>query len=163
MKLFLLPTSPETRSLYETAAEAYNRVPMKDRNSGFDLYCNRILSENEASNTIMVGQGCHAVAMDEEGRTRAYWLVPRSSISKTAFALRNSMGLIDATYRGELIAAIGSVVAPPHPVVSPLIGTRICQLARPDLLPWTSVEVVTELPDSSTLRGSGGFGSTGTS
>lgn len=85
----------------------------------------------------------------------AFWLLPRSSLSKTPLRLANSVGLIDAGYRGELLAAVDNRGAEPYEVVR---GTRLFQIAAPDLRPF-EIEMVTELPSS--VRGEGGFGSTG--
>jgi dUTPase len=38
---------------------------------------------------------------------------------------------------------------------------RLCQLTAGDLLPWAEIIVVDELPGAATVRGEGGFGSTG--
>jgi dUTPase len=70
--------------------------------------------------------------------------------------LANSMGLIDATYRGVLTAAVRSVG-----LGKELYPVRICQVAAADLVPWKEVIVVAELPAPETVRGEGGFGSTG--
>ena len=40
-------------------------------------------------------------------------------------------------------------------------GTRVVQLATPDLLPFDDIKIVDEIPGGATLRGEGGFGSTG--
>ena len=86
-------------------------------------------------------------------------LFPRSSISKTPMTLRNSVGVIDSGYRGEIIFKFkkeqyndlnlpGAYVA----------GDRIGQII---IIPYPQIEFneVTELSDSD--RGQGGFGSTG--
>jgi dUTP pyrophosphatase len=158
-RLFLCPTSNEFAELYRSAADAYNRTPLAERNSGFDLFCDVTDTTNLQRHTYLVGQGCRAVALGQDGTHRAYWLAPRSSISKTEWRLANSLGLIDATYRGVLKAALWSVdsCAPTYA----LNGQRICQLASGDLMPWSEVVVVDELPGPSTTRGEGGFGSTG--
>ena len=39
----------------------------------------------------------------------SYWMIPRSSISKTPLRLANSLGLIDAGYQGPLIAKLDNV------------------------------------------------------
>jgi dUTPase len=36
----------------------------------------------------------------------SYYLYPRSSLSKTSFQLANSVGVIDAGYRGNLMAKV---------------------------------------------------------
>ena len=82
-------------------------------------------------------------------------LFPRSSISKTDHYLRNSVGVVDSGYRGEIklrmsIPALGEKEY--------RIGDRIAQLIIMKL-PWVEIEEVEELSD--TDRGEGGFGSTG--
>jgi dUTP pyrophosphatase len=158
-RLFICPTSNEFAELYRNAADAYNRTHMSERNSGFDLFCDLLDTTTLRHHTFLVGQGCRAVAVSTDGSTRAYWLAPRSSISKTEWRLANSMGLIDATYRGVLKAALWSVDtgSPTHA----LNTQRLCQLATGDLTPWAEVVVVDELPGEKTARGEGGFGSTG--
>jgi len=71
--------------------------------------------------------------------------------------LANSVGLIDAGYRGDIMAAVRLVGATAYEVVA----GRYFQLASPDLLPWDAVRVVDTIPGGETLRGAGGFGSTG--
>jgi dUTPase len=161
LRLFIQPLSIHFATLYREAADTYNRTLSADRNSGFDLHCD--LSTAETMDFAhLVSQGCRAVAMDTEGRTHAFWLVPRSSISKTRWRLANSLGLIDATYRGPIKAAIHSVGADPvYPLSASLHGSRIAQLAAPSLEPWAEVIIVDELPGCETTRGAGGFGSTG--
>jgi dUTPase len=156
-RLFIAPISKEFAELYRNAADAYNRTPDEERNSGFDLYCD-IRSCDNIGGSILVSQGCRAVAVDMEGRYRAFWLAPRSSISKTCWRLANSIGLIDATYRGIIKAALYGTDTVS---ISELSAQRVCQLATGDLLPWKEVIVVDELPAPATLRGEGGFGSTG--
>lgn len=159
IRLFICPLSNAFAELYRNAADAYNRTPMEQRNAGFDLFCDVEDTVPYPHHTYLVGQGCKAVAIGPDGSTRAFWLAPRSSISKTEWRLANSMGLIDATYRGTLRAALWSVVggSPTHA----LNGQRVCQLATGDLSAWSEVVVVDELPGPATERGAGGFGSTG--
>lgn len=160
LRLFIAPTSPEFDALYRAAAEAYNRTPYAERNSGFDVFSDfRHPVVHEGTGTHFVQQGCRALAVTEDGVPRAYWLAPRSSISKSAWRLANSMGLIDATYRGVITAALDPRVAPPPNDEEN--HKRLCQLAAPDLLPWAEIIVVDELLGPTTVRGEGGFGSTG--
>lgn len=82
-------------------------------------------------------------------------LFPRSSISKTDHYLRNSVGVIDSGYRGEIkvrmsVPNLGSKEYD--------IGDKIAQLVIIKL-PWVEIQEVEEL--SETDRGEGGFGSTG--
>lgn len=82
-------------------------------------------------------------------------LFPRSSISNTDHFLRNSVGVIDSGYRGEIklrmsIPALGEKEY--------IMGDKVGQLIIMKL-PWVEIEEVDELSD--TDRGEGGFGSTG--
>ena len=158
LRLFIIPTSNAFAELYRSAADAYNTTPMKERNSGFDLFCDASAVAQLTPNTILVDQGCKAIAVDAEGSHRAYWLAPRSSISKTHWSLANSLGLIDATYRGVLKAALRGPSQD-----KPDMHQRLVQAAAADLCPWSEVIIVDELPAALaiTSRGAGGFGSTG--
>lgn len=100
-----------------------------------------------------------------------YTLHPRSSISKTPLMMANSTGIIDAGYRGYIMAKVLHVLKRTEKKsVLELIaedndyvlkkGTKLFQIVSPDLSP-ISVKVVDKL--SETTRGEGGFGSTGTS
>jgi dUTP pyrophosphatase len=88
-------------------------------------------------------------------------LLPRSSIVKTSFRLANSIGLIDAGYRGEVMAKVdvlpnGDRLTPP--------GFRLFQICSHNFLPWDQVILVdslNDLPLAPDNRGNGGFGSTG--
>ncbi|MBR2623009.1 MAG: dUTP diphosphatase [Clostridia bacterium] len=75
--------------------------------------------------------------------------------SKRGLAPANKVGVVDADYRGEVMVALHNHSANPQ-TVAPL--ERIAQLV---ITPFLQVEfdVVEELSD--TVRGAGGFGSTG--
>ena len=105
--------------------------------------------EAGATAKINLGISCENI------EKKPYFLMPRSSISKTPLRLCNSIGLIDAGYRGELIAAVDNIKNENYKVGS---GERFFQIVAMDGSPLT-FELVSELSD--TERGSGGFGSTG--
>ena len=86
-----------------------------------------------------------------------YTLEPRSSIYKTGLIMANSRGIIDLSYRGQLMAPIVSVATNPSIVEA---GTRLFQVIAPGLGYIKEVAYVDTLPE--TVRGEGGFGSTGT-
>ena len=154
-RLFLAPTTPAFAALYKTAADAYNRTKLEERSSGFDLFSDGGDQDwTYSEHATLVGQGCRAVALGPANHPVGYWLAPRSSISKTPYRLANSLGLIDPTYRGIIKAAFSG-----HVVIES--NQRLCQLVPADLVPWLDVVVVDELPVVATLRGEGGFGSTG--
>jgi dUTPase len=162
LRLFIEPVGQEFTDLYHQAADRWNQTPNDQRNSGFDLYCNADdLEYHSGDMSVLVGMGCRALAVDADGQARAFWLAPRSSICKTKWRLANSMGLIDATYRGILRGAFSSVDSTDRQFLYDNHLNRYVQLAAADLVPWTEVIVVDQLPGPGTLRGSGGFGSTG--
>lgn len=80
---------------------------------------------------------------------------PRSSISKTGWIQANSVGVIDNAYRGEIEWRFKRVSPDAVPFVA---GDRIGQLKLVKDLDLEMVQV-TELTE--TVRGAGGFGSTG--
>lgn len=138
--------SPELRAIYADAAHAH------EGDSGIDLY----LPERVFFSRVGVNMVSHKIKcqmLTPTGMPTSYWLVPRSSIARTPLMLANSIGLIDAGYRGDIIGAFKTTA---DYFADPL--TRLLQICAPTLGP-IRVEIVDELPESS--RGLGGFGSTG--
>ena len=119
--------------------------------AGLDLF---VVEEQtiEGGKTGLINLGISCETMEK----RQYLLMPRSSISKTPLRLCNSVGLIDAGYRGEIMAAVDNIKQEDYTIHS---GQRLFQIVAMDGSPL-SFELVDEL--SSTSRGAGGFGSTGT-
>ena len=88
-------------------------------------------------------------------------IYPRSGLStKHGLTLRNGTGVIDSDYRGEILLKFnGSIDGYTNEVREALQpGSRIAQ-AMIIQLPEVVLEEVSELPNS--VRGTGGFGSTG--
>lgn len=83
-----------------------------------------------------------------------YMLIPRSSIVKTTLRLSNSVGIIDKSYRGELMAVVDNIG---DEEVKLKCGACYFQIVAFDgrLPKYYIVDDV-----SNTLRGQGGFGST---
>jgi len=82
-------------------------------------------------------------------------LFPRSSVSKTSLALANSVGVIDSGYRGEIILKYRQT-GDASPIYR--VGDRVGQLM---IIPHPKVEFIEVDELSTTERGKGGFGSTG--
>lgn len=80
-------------------------------------------------------------------------IIPRSSISKTGYTLANNVGVIDQSYRGELLVALTKVNDDSKDIELP------CRIAQ--LVPREYYHFVPKVVDdvSETSRGSGGFGS----
>lgn len=82
-------------------------------------------------------------------------VVPRSSLSKSGYMLANSIGIIDASYTGNILVALAKIDPDAADIVFPF---RCCQLIFRKQLYVDISEVATI---DSTSRGDGGFGSTG--
>ena len=154
--LYLVPTSSEAKSAYESVKELYLAKPLKERDAGLDLISDELTVSGFG---VRIPQQTSAALYDSAvGGFRAFFLLPRSSLSKTTLRLSNSIGLIDAGYRGTLLAAVDNHGTAPTAVAK---NTRLFQISAPDLLPFEDIQIVNEIPGGATLRGSGGFGSTG--
>ena len=144
MKLKIKPLNDTARRLYQ------NHGHFHDGDAGLDLYIleDQVFTPGETK-LIKLGISCEP----EDGK--AYFLMPRSSISKTPLRLANSIGLIDGGYRGEIMAPCDNIKEAEYTVEK---GQRLFQLVAADCSA-ISYTIVKEL--SETSRGSGGFGSTG--
>ena len=170
LSVLYLVVTPEMYEKYAEAAAKYNASDYAtERNSGFDLFCDSDYSV-EQMKTTFIKFGVVAANAVNESKIRdsgpnslAFWLMPRSSISKTRLMCANSMGLVDKAYRGPLMGATkldGSHFA----TVNVAAGDRLYQVVPGDAQPWWEVRIVKsveELPWPNTERGAGGFGSTG--
>lgn len=124
------------------------------RDSGFDL-CLPSHMVFPPKKVVYVNFGISA-KNSTNGNVLPFWLLPRSSISKTPLRMANSIGLIDCDYRGNLIAALENMSDTDYSAES---GTRLIQVAQPNLQPFHIQWV--ETPHAITVRNTGGFGSTG--
>jgi dUTP pyrophosphatase len=85
----------------------------------------------------------------------AYMIIPRSSLAKTPLRLANSIGIIDKSYRGELMAKVDNISKNSFTLEE---GKCYFQIVAFDgNLPRFHLGEVND-----TVRGSGGFGSTTT-
>lgn len=83
-------------------------------------------------------------------------VVPRSSITKTGYIMANSIGVIDRTYRGNIIIALIKIDESIPDISLPY---RIAQMIPRKIVHQQAIEVIDDLDE--TARSSGGFGSTG--
>ncbi len=89
-------------------------------------------------------------------------ILPRSSLFQHGLSLSNTVGLIDSDYRGEIILKLnyggdGNFECPGLPTRLKK-GTRLAQLVFLEIKS-TVINIVKSL--NPTIRGTGGFGSTG--
>ena len=144
MDLKIRPFNAEVKQMYE------NHGHFHDGDAGLDLF---VINEQ----TISAGETTliHLQIACENTENRPYLVMSRSSIGKTPLRLANAVGLIDAGYRGEIMAVVDNIKKEDY-TVEP--GQRLFQLVAIDGSP-IYFELVEELSD--TTRGGGGFGSTG--
>lgn len=83
-------------------------------------------------------------------------LFPRSSISKTDLTLRNSVGIIDSGYRGEITFKFNNILMSSCEPYN--VKERIGQLI---IMPYPTIEFEEVEELSTTERGAQGFGSSG--
>jgi len=155
--------NPELEDLYK------NPNHFHQGDSGFDLFTPEdVVVKLGETKFIDLQIQCEMTNSDSENI--GYQLYPRSSISKTPLMLHNSVGIIDAGYRGNIKAAVRYIPTERdllaitktdscnYPNYTIKKGTRLFQLCKFTGEPF-KIKLVNELSDSS--RGSGGFGSTG--
>jgi len=130
-----------------------NHSHYHEGDSGLDLFCPTDILV-KAGETVKIDLQIQCEALKDNQKNVSYYLYPRSSIVKTPLRLANSVGIIDAGYRGNIMAFVDNIKTEDYIVEQ---GTRLFQICSGDLSPLT-FEVVNSLSDTS--RGQGGFGST---
>jgi len=150
--LFIKPLADEVAAMYA----AHSTYHVGD--SGLDVFCvqDQIIPAKSWGNKIHLGFCAEMRAItSSDARSASYYLYMRSSTGlKTPLRLSNAVGIIDAGYRGELIAIMDNLSDEPFTVKK---GERYFQICAPNLEP-IEFQLVSEL--STTTRGIGGFGST---
>jgi len=176
LKIFIETTNDnELKNIYINAAKIHNEKIMTHDNNkkmyidaGFDLFSPEInYNANQIPIKVDLGICCSAqiydgTQIDKQLTNTGYYMYPRSSLSKTALRLANSVGIIDSGYRGNLIGMFDSATPYINSHFTYPIHNRHLQICAPGLIPIV-VEIVEtkECLGEKTLRGDGGFGSTG--
>jgi dUTP pyrophosphatase len=166
LKIFINESDDDLRNKYCDQINKRNNPAQLDHiDAGFDIYVpkkyNLVVN---SCNKIDMGITCSAkiitMVNDSGGYSHntGYYMYPRSSLSKTSLRLANSVGIIDSGYRGKLIGMFDCL----NDEVPVEKYDRLVQLSAPGLVP-IYVELVNTLEElgERTLRGDGGFGSTG--
>lgn len=138
---------------------------------GWDVFCTEIIKESDDLYICKLG-----ISMQPENVNYKITLVPRSSLTKTYWILQNSPGLGDPDYTGEYsyrfrglpigvkqknkieLAGIENQYKLLYSKFPYNVGDRIGQIYLEEIIPIEFKEV-DDLQQ--TLRGDGGFGSTG--
>jgi dUTP pyrophosphatase len=149
--------SDDLKEVYSKAVETHNQKITDYVDAGFDLFVPASQTMKLGSvNKVDFGVQCSAHIKTDNGKmyNTGYYMYPRSSLSKTKLRLANSVGIIDAGYRGNLIGMFDALD-------EYNVGQydKLLQICAPGLLPIV-VEIVDDLGEQ-TQRGAGGFGSTG--
>ena len=171
--LYLRVNDPELKKLYnKTIEDREDKIIGQGSDlmdSGFDLF---VANDQEyAEGSYHMFNHCVQCRMEVEfnglcGST-GFVLHPRSSTAKKYnLVMANSTGVIDASYRGDIMACMFSNITMDGLIGNPGCAlvrtlpeyTRIVQICAPDYR-YFKVILVDNLDDTS--RGSGGFGSTG--
>lgn len=191
LKIFVDSADANLQDAYLNAAINHNNRMLNNitqLDAGFDLFAPLIDGQQTANNEIhFFGPNwgnnnmtpankldfkvcCSAKMYLDSGKSynTGYYMHPRSSLSKTPLRLANSTGIVDAGYRGHLIGMFDVVNIPrnaPNNRPTDFVGAkfdRYIQICAPGLVP-----IVIEMVFSpgglgeETVRGAGGFGSTG--
>jgi dUTPase len=171
----------ELVKMYTEKTAAHNKKVAESAypDSGFDLFTPYDVSSHDFGYTdnrlssvtfrVPLGVKCAMsalVAASAERTAVGYYLYPRSSIVKTPFRMANSVGIIDAGYRGEVMGVVDNIDASNNDTkvcierhMPPM--SRVFQICAPSLEPFFVRIVEHESELGVTERGSGGFGSTG--
>ena len=125
-------------------------------NAGFDLSVPYEINIQSVKSTLVDLQ--IKAKMVENDRAIGYYMYPRSSLSKTPLVLANHTGIIDCGYRGNLMGAFRNLDKEPYMIKQ---FERLLQICHPSLKPFRIEIVESEQELGDTIRGTGGFGSTG--
>jgi len=158
--LLLSTTNNELLKEYKPRIDNHNNSILNNNfaDSGFDLLVpDSIIFDKKIETTFIDFEiKCEMITLNTKTNNynnNAYYMYPRSSLSKTPLMLANHTGIIDSGYRGNLKGAFMI----DYNVVK---NTRLLQICHPSLYP-IYVIVVNETELSTSERGCGGFGSTG--
>ena len=159
MYLEILPLNDDVKSMYE------NHSTFHEGDAGLDLFCPEDIVV-KAGETVIIDLKIQCQAFIKDiykfldncscKYYSSYYLYPRSSISKTPLRMANSVGIIDAGYRGNIMMPVDNIKNEDYTIKK---GDRLCQICSPSLTP-IKFNLTTEL--TTTSRGTDGIGSTGT-
>jgi dUTP pyrophosphatase len=155
MTLYIRTSNPELRDMIQTQIQNHRFT-----DSGFDI---PLISTNinMSEKVVPFSLGVNVAATFADSTPAPCLLLPRSSIYKTPFRLCNSIGLIDAGYRGEVKAMTDNLNPEEETTMRFDAGSRLFQICQHNFLPWSNIVLTDDLPSPPDSRGSGGFGSTG--
>ena len=151
--LYICIKDKELKEEYQTRVYEHNeKLKNNDyMDSGFDLLIPQECVSDKKTYFIDYKISCSMY--DKDNKPLAFYLYPRSSISKTNFRLANNVGIIDSGYRGNIGAYFDCKDDSTF-----LKNQRLLQICSNTLEPFY-IELVDNL--NKTERGENGFGSSG--
>lgn len=158
-----LTITNELKIIYQEAAKKHNNKienNIQFIDAGFDLYLPTNYDEttDEYENTLVFKNDGNVKNVDFKIKCSAkmysspdreyntgYYMFPGSSISKGRLRLANSLGIIDAGYRGNLMSTFDLT---PNPMDDYIVNKhdRLIQICAPSLVPII-VEIVDNIDD----------------
>ena len=166
LSIFVDSNDDYLKQLYIKYAKMHNNKIINDPfyDAGFDVFLptNNNIFKKSITNKVDFNIKCCAKMYN---KTNSYftpfYTYARSSISKTPLRLANNQGIIDAGYRGNLIGMFDCTM-PLEEEYYIQEYLRLLQICAPGLVPiYVNIVDTFEELGQSTLRGAGGFGSTG--
>ena len=162
--MYVDSSDAELNDIYNQKINIHNEHILSNPHpdSGFDLFTTEDQKmEAHKVNKVDLKVKCKMVRVSSSGDEvpTAFYMYPRSSISKQNVRLANNVGIIDSGYRGNLCGMFDVIYrtvtyeCPKH--------TRLLQICTPNLEPFRIIKVNSDSELGDTQRGSGGFGSTG--
>jgi len=160
LKLKIVNDNGFLSTLYKKQIEKvnYNLENNNNPDSGFDIYIQKEIEfpfTNRVIQTKKIDFHIQCAMYDVHGRPSAFYIYPRSSISKSQFRLANNTGIIDSGYRGNLAGYFDCFSSSTETIEK---GSRLVQICTSDLSPF-NYKLTNKLAE--TERGECGFGSTG--
>jgi dUTP pyrophosphatase len=174
LKLFVKKECPELIEMYRVQVQKHNESVQNNShpNAGFDLLFPEETTfpvsqcKSKFINFQVKGQ------MLYDDKPTGYYMYPRSSLSKTPLMLANHTGVVDSGYTGFLLGAFRNLYSEngmldtTNSYFTVKKNERLLQICHPLLCPIIVELFVLDEDDNhellgKTLRGDGGFGSTG--
>ena len=163
LKIFVDDPDYELKIIYQEAATNHNNKIENNSqfiDAGFDLYLptnynkttesydNTLVFQNDGTvKNVDFKIKCSAKMYSSPDReyNTGYYMFPRSSISKGRLRLANSVGIIDAGYRENLVSMFDLT---PNPMDDYIVSKydRLIQICAPSLVPII-VEIVDNVDD----------------
>lgn len=165
LKIFIDSDDDELRKKYiESINERQQKIinNINHIDAGFDLFAPETKRFTSTSvNKLDYKIICSTKIFEDNFNpyNTGFYMYPRSSVSKSNLRLANNVGIVDAGYRGHLMGMFDVIYE--HEInVNKL--DRYIQICAPGLIPIV-VEIVESIEElgEQTVRGNGGFGSTG--